>query len=228
MPDVRLNHEVEEWRPTIYRWCCRLCHNTEDAADATQDVLLTLTKYRRTFRSQCRLGTWLFRIACQYCRPYRAFCWRDVQPLADDLAEPLPHASTEFYRLWLRTLLARLPPTQREAVWLVKALGYANAEAAAKLGVSEATSRRRLAAGLANLRTQGSEEAETDRRDEGNLFCEGEASTSHRFQAQGSPVPAPEGTQFTQRRGRTQQNQRAPFWQTSLYPGQHDESSDGV
>jgi RNA polymerase sigma-70 factor, ECF subfamily len=46
----------------IYNFLCRLLEDPEDAPDVTQEVFLKVFRNIRTFRGECSLKTWLYRI----------------------------------------------------------------------------------------------------------------------------------------------------------------------
>src|SRR5262249_12548755 len=51
----------------IYRVCYRFVENREDARDLAQDVFIKAFQNLSTFRRECSLKTWLYRIAINHC-----------------------------------------------------------------------------------------------------------------------------------------------------------------
>ena len=51
----------------IYRVCYRFVENREDAMDLAQDVFIKAFQNLPTFRRECSLKTWLYRIAFNHC-----------------------------------------------------------------------------------------------------------------------------------------------------------------
>src|SRR5215510_8383593 len=54
----------------IYRVCYRFVQNREDAMDLAQDIFIKAFRHLRTFRRECSLKKWLYRIAINHCVNY--------------------------------------------------------------------------------------------------------------------------------------------------------------
>ncbi len=50
----------------VYGLCLRMLYNPEDAADATQDILLKVITHLGTFRGESSFRTWVFRVAANH------------------------------------------------------------------------------------------------------------------------------------------------------------------
>ena len=58
---------VELHEKKIYNHCFRMCQNKEDAMDLTQDIFIRIYKSIGSFKGQCALSTWIYRIAANMC-----------------------------------------------------------------------------------------------------------------------------------------------------------------
>lgn len=54
---------LEKYLQGIFAICFRLCQDTDDANDITQDVCLKIMKYLGSFKRESELKTWIYRIA---------------------------------------------------------------------------------------------------------------------------------------------------------------------
>ncbi len=55
------------YRTRVSTWCRRVTHDREKVDDLTQEVFLRAFRYRRSFRGDARLSTWLYTIARNTC-----------------------------------------------------------------------------------------------------------------------------------------------------------------
>jgi RNA polymerase sigma-70 factor, ECF subfamily len=77
----------------VYNLCLRVLGNRDDAADATQDALLTVVRKLHLYRGEAAFTTWLHRVAMNVCYDHLRKAQR--RPLlrsagAGDLPEPEP------------------------------------------------------------------------------------------------------------------------------------------
>ena len=114
------------------------------ADDVSQEVWLRVLKYRHQFRGECRMSTWLHRIAVNCA--LRAI--DDRNRLAE---RPLTTGTrgTRFdgrlcERLVVDERAARLPAQMRRILILHAILGYKHEEIAERLGISAGASRSQL------------------------------------------------------------------------------------
>jgi RNA polymerase sigma-70 factor (ECF subfamily) len=59
---------VKAYQNQIYNLIFRMLGNRQEAEDVAQEVFVTVFKNIGTFRGDCRLSTWLYRIATNHCR----------------------------------------------------------------------------------------------------------------------------------------------------------------
>jgi RNA polymerase sigma factor (sigma-70 family) len=70
----------------VYCFCFRLCRNTADAEDLTQEVFLAAYQGLHRFEGRSKLATWLYRIALFRWRRFLSGSWPETVPL-DELPE---------------------------------------------------------------------------------------------------------------------------------------------
>lgn len=144
--DLVTRHEQYLW--SVAR---RHCRNTEDAADALQDALLSAHRRADAFRGESAVRSWLHRIVVNSCLDRaRRNAARPSVPYPEHGWEPVD--ATDGYArvdaaMTLRGALAALPEHQRMAVYLVDVEGLAVSEAADALGVAPGTVKSRCARG---------------------------------------------------------------------------------
>ena len=114
-----------------------------DADDIAQDVCCTLVEKIATFRGEAKFTTWLCGIVFNACRDFRRRR-RSFAGFAEKLAVVVGLASPPDGRdlhdaIWLKHAIARLKPAYRDAAVLVAGQQLTHAEAAAILGIAEAT-----------------------------------------------------------------------------------------
>jgi len=64
---VSFNRLVLKWERPIYNLALRMLRDTDEAAEATQEVFLLAFKGIRRFRLDAQFSTWLYRIAANHC-----------------------------------------------------------------------------------------------------------------------------------------------------------------
>jgi RNA polymerase sigma factor (sigma-70 family) len=135
---------------------CRRALGGPDADDAFQAVFLQLARRAGTLRDPRALPAWLHRVAVRVAR--RALARRrPTAPLPGDLADPADPLGGVIWRDLRRVLdeeLDRLPERLRAPLVLCLLDGLPRDEAAARLGCSLNTVRRRIDAGRERLRAQ--------------------------------------------------------------------------
>jgi RNA polymerase sigma-70 factor (ECF subfamily) len=57
----------ERYRGPVHRFVCRMTANREDAEEITQECFVRAFENLERFREECRLSTWLMRIAVNLC-----------------------------------------------------------------------------------------------------------------------------------------------------------------
>jgi len=145
----------------IHGLAWQLTGSRVDAEDVTQDVCCALVEKLASFRGEAKFTTWLCGVTVNACRDhhrrrrsFRGFTERLT--IITGLASP-PDGRDLYDAIWLKSAIARLKPAYRETALLVAGQQLTHAEAAAILGVAEATVswrmsevRRMLSAGDTN------------------------------------------------------------------------------
>ncbi|WP_083266817.1 RNA polymerase sigma factor SigM [Mycobacterium porcinum] len=127
-------------------------HHHEDADDAVQEALLSAHRTAASFRHDCAVSSWLYRIVVNACldRVRRSRTQPAASPyefshllhVHDPAGDPAPRVATAIVVEWA---LMQLPVEQRAAVVAVDMQGYSVAETAQLLGVAEGTVKSRCA-----------------------------------------------------------------------------------
>ena len=139
--------------PALGRLCMALLGSQSEADDAVQETLLAAHAGFDDFRKEGSLRAWLFGIARRRCARVKerrgalhAMADGTEPRTADDLLEVRRRAETA------RALLARLRPTEREALLLRYGSELSFREVGGATGIDEATARKRVSRALARLR----------------------------------------------------------------------------
>lgn len=132
----------------IHALAWQLTGSRSDAEDIAQDVCCALVRRIGSFRGEARFSTWLCGIVFNACRDARRR-GRAFRGLTDRLAVIAgigrggDHADLHD-AMWVKSAVMKLPAAYRDAVVLVAGQQLTHAEAAAILGVAEATVSWRL------------------------------------------------------------------------------------
>jgi len=121
----------------------QLTGSRADADDISQDVCCTLVEKIGSFRGEAKFTTWLTGITFNACRDFKRRR-RTFLGLTDKLTvlaglAKVPDGRNAYDAIWIQSAIAKLKPAYREAVVLVVGQQLTHAEAAAILGVAEAT-----------------------------------------------------------------------------------------
>lgn len=143
----------------IHALAWQLTGSRSDAEDIAQDVCCALVRRIGSFRGEARFSTWLCGIVFNACRDVRRR-GRAFRGLTERLAVIAgigrggDHADLHD-AMWVKSAVMKLPAAYRDAVVLVAGQQLTHAEAAAILGVAEATvswrlheARKRLGGGV--------------------------------------------------------------------------------
>jgi RNA polymerase sigma factor (sigma-70 family) len=133
--------------PMVYRVCWRILQHGQDAEDAFQATFLLLARKLATVRKRESLASWLHgvaRRAALKARAQTATRRRHERQAANSATAPADDLSARELRTALDTELAALPEKWRLALILCYLEGRTQDEAAAQLGWSKSTMRRRL------------------------------------------------------------------------------------
>ena len=134
---------LERHYDRIHGLAWQLTGSRSDADDIAQDVCCILVEKLGSFRGEARFTTWLFGItfnACRDLRRKRRSLWAFSERMAvlAGLAAA-PDDRDPYDAIWLKSAIARMKPAYRDTVALVGGQQLTHAEAAAILGISEAT-----------------------------------------------------------------------------------------
>jgi RNA polymerase sigma-70 factor (ECF subfamily) len=145
----------------VFRLALALLGRRDDARDAAQEVFLRAFRGLRAFRFESRLSTWLHRLTVNVCRESRRKWWSEARKrgrwmrLMAPLARPGASArEAEALEGRAGSLVAALPPRQREVVVLRVFADLSVAETADVLGVPEGTVKSNFAKAIAALRAR--------------------------------------------------------------------------
>ena len=147
----------------IWRICWHYTGNRESAEDCGQETMIRIWRSLESYRGDCALESWVYRIAANCCMDWLRKKKRDksvsMEPLQEqgfDPADPSPGtedqvvAEDEHRRL--REAITQLPDEQREALILTQLEKIPYEEAAQMLGVSEGTVKSRVNRAKARLK----------------------------------------------------------------------------
>ena len=155
----------------IWRICWHYTGNREAAEDCGQETMIRIWRNLDSYRGDCALESWVYRIAANCCMDFLRKKKRDksesVEPLREqgfDPADPSPGteeqvvAEDEHRRL--REAITQLPEEQREALILTQLQKVPYEEAALLLNVSEGTIKSRVNRAKSRLKEILAEERE--------------------------------------------------------------------
>jgi RNA polymerase sigma-70 factor (ECF subfamily) len=134
---------LEKHYDRIHGLAWQLTGSRSDAEDVAQDVCCALIEKIGSFRGEAKFTTWLCGITLNACRDLRRRR-RSFLAFSDKLAvlvgvAAAPDGPDLYDAIWLKSAVARLKPALRETAVLVAGQQLTHAEAAAILGVAEAT-----------------------------------------------------------------------------------------
>ncbi len=153
----------------FYNLALRMLHGHHDAEDATQEALLRVVTNLSSFQGRSRFSTWAWTVATRAVldhadgRARRALLSAEAfaQDLAEGMAAPSPEAGSDPETAAVlgqvklgcgRAMLQTLTGDLRVAYTLGEILDLDPSEAAAALGLTDATYRKRLSRARARLR----------------------------------------------------------------------------
>ena len=142
------HHTIEDlyqrYRGPVQNYLVQLCGSPEQAEDLAQETFIKALAGLLTFRGDCSVATWLFRIARNtYLNSLRRpnesrIDAGDVLSLPDSAGASNPeyHVDAHEHRLLITEALSRLPEKQRTVLLLRDSEGLAYAEIAGVLEIS--------------------------------------------------------------------------------------------
>jgi RNA polymerase sigma factor (sigma-70 family) len=164
-------------QPGIYRLAVHVLGHREDAADATQEVLLKLITHLGSFRGDARFSTWAWRVACNHLMTARTRRAESPEVSLEAMAERLdqglefathlahargepapltPEDKLEARQLALactQSMLMALDREQRLVYVIDTVFDLDSEEAAAIVGVTAPAYRQRLSRARARLQS---------------------------------------------------------------------------
>jgi RNA polymerase sigma-70 factor (ECF subfamily) len=153
-----LERLLRDHHDRLYAVCRRMTGNDADAADATQEALISIVRGLPGFDGRSRFSTWSYRIAVNSSLDELRRRRRRPDPGLDEALEAAPpsgsrdvSADASDQRIDVDAALARLPSDFRAAVVLRDLCGLDYAEIAAVLDIPPGTVRSRIARGRALL-----------------------------------------------------------------------------
>lgn len=147
---------LEEQYDRIFRTAWRWCGNRADAEDIAQDVCVKLATAIPSFDGRSSFSTWVHRITVNAVNDLLRASSRKRrrdEGMANEAESSAPaHQEMAVANAQLWSAVRRLPERQRDAVLLVHAEDLSHAEAAAIMGIAEATVSVHLHAARKSLR----------------------------------------------------------------------------
>ena len=144
-------------RDRLWAVALRTVCDSEEAADALQDAMLSAFRRAGDFRGDSAVTTWLHRIVVNACldrlrrRAARPAVTGEEEALSALSAASSPDGIDPATRMDVEAALKMLPPPQRAALVLVDMLGFSVNDAADILGISPGTVKSRCARSRARL-----------------------------------------------------------------------------
>lgn len=144
--------------PRIYSLAARMSGSAADGEDLLQEIFLQAYRKLPTFKGDAALGTWLYRLALNYCldhvRSRRARMDKVTDSLEadDDRQPPDSRRDTPIARMDLERAIAKLPDGCREVFVLHDVEGFDHREIGELLGIAEGTSKSQVFKARAKLR----------------------------------------------------------------------------
>ncbi len=141
------------------RLCMALLGSQADAEEVVQETLLAAHRGMKTYRGEGSVRSWLFGIARRQCARHiekKRNQRRHLELVPESPSEssgPETDMATRRRARAVRDALARLKPSEREALVLRYQAELSFREIAAACGIEEAAARKRASRGLQHLRT---------------------------------------------------------------------------
>ena len=154
---------MEPLEQLVWRVCWHYTGNREAAEDCGQEAMVRIWRSLESYRGECALESWVYRIAANCCMDWLRKKKRDwsvsMEPMVEqgfDPADDSPGTEEQVVakdeRQRLREAIALLPEDQREALILTQLEKVPYEEAARALGVSEGTVKSRVNRAKARLK----------------------------------------------------------------------------
>lgn len=145
--EVALSELVGRYQIDLQRFVFRVVGNSEDSADISQKVFVTLFLKAGQFRGQSSFKTWLYQIAMNQCKNHFRSRQRqrldgsdhDWDAMESDTANVYLDVENDELREKLHQAVMKLPARQRAAMQMRLQLDYTLKEIASVMNVSEGT-----------------------------------------------------------------------------------------
>jgi len=147
---------MKHYRDRVFRLAYQLCGNKDDALDVCQEVFVKLFQSLKSYNSDYKFESWLYRIVSNavidaHRRSSRhkggsldAFAEQSNFEVTDKKTGPAEKAQTKELALMFRKVAELLPPNQRIVFVLKDLEGASSAEVAEAIQATEATVRSHL------------------------------------------------------------------------------------
>ena len=151
---------VERFRARVWRICCRLLDNEQDAADAAQEVFLKLFLHRTHFAGRSKYATWVHAIAVKTCLAVRRSRGRrrrheHVGTEAEwEVRQPARPSAPQGLRMDLLKMLETLEEEDRALLLLKYAEAYEYEELAAIFEISVSACKMRVSRAREKLQSR--------------------------------------------------------------------------
>ena len=137
------------YQERVWRICCRLVGNTEDASDAAQEVLVTMFMQRAQFKRDSRYSTWVHGIAIRTCLMLRRGSGRRRQRETKALqqrqrGDSIGGGNPQDVSLDLVQILETLDEEERAMLIMKYAEGHSYIELAAMFGKTASACKMRI------------------------------------------------------------------------------------
>lgn len=134
---------LERHYDRIHGLAWQLTGSRSDADDIAQDVCCTLVEKIGSFRGEAKFTTWLTGITFNACRDWRRkkrSFWSFSEKLSVLVGIAAAPDGRDLYdAIWIQSAISKLKPALRDTAVLVAGQQLTHAEAAAVLGIAEAT-----------------------------------------------------------------------------------------
>ena len=114
---------VRQFQQPIFRYCCRLLGNRQDAEDAVQDIMVKAFQSIRRYKPDVGFQAWLYRIAGNHClnllskRKLHSRVMRLLRP-GEGTSSPEQQLDERLYSYPLAAALRELSPDERNLLTL--------------------------------------------------------------------------------------------------------------
>lgn len=150
---------------SIYRLCFRYVGVKADAEDLVQEIFLIVSRKLPEFRRECKLATWIYRIAVNHCLEHLRQKWRrnrlDIENLHPLVLRNLsPEDDRILARIDLEKVLSGLKADTRRILFLACAEGLSYEEISEVTGIGKSA--------VAKIVTRFKEKVQASRRFQGS------------------------------------------------------------